>query len=371
MNLTLVISSLATGGAERVISIMANYWAERGEKVTLLTFDTGGEPSYSLHAGVRHRPLKLEADSPNAVVGLFRNLRRLQVLRRAVRESRPDLVISFVDKTNVVTLLATLWMKIPVIVSERIDPSSYQIGKIWNLLRQVSYGRADALVCQTPRALAYFRPVTDEKGHVIPNPVAPLLPNKQEREQGDSEGRGRVIVGMGRLTAQKGFDLLLRAFKILSPLHPHWSLKILGDGPLLKELQAQVASFGLSGRIELPGRVSDPYFELSRADIFVLSSRFEGFPNALLEAMACGLPVVSFDCPSGPREIIRDGVDGLLVPPEDVNALAATLGRLMGDDAERKRLAKRAPEVLNRFGLDEVMGKWDELFGRINKLHSA
>lgn len=367
MRLTLVIASLRCGGAERVLSTMANYWAERGEEVTLLTLDSGVPPFYPLRPAVRHRPLDLAPEYRNLVVGLFRNLRRIRVFRRVIRESRPDAVISFMDRVNVLVLLATRGLGLPVLISERTDPTLHEIGRLWAALRRLTYPWAEALVCQSAAALAHFRRIVGSKGQVIANPVGAPAATRNYTTGREGTGKKRLIVAMGRLGAEKGFDLLLDAFCAACVGRPDWSLTIIGEGPLRNELEQQIKRLGLGGRVQFPGQVSDPFRVLAHADLFVVSSRFEGFPNALCEAMAYGLPVVSFDCPSGPAEIISHGVNGILVPAGNAEALADAVRRLMNDPVECERLARRAPEILDRFGVDKIMPRWDELIAQSRK----
>jgi len=198
------------------------------------------------------------------------------------------------------------------------------------------------------------------KGRVIPDLIAAPEPENQVRHKQETDKR--VIVGMGRLVPQKGFDLLLDAFARIFQRHPQWSVEIIGGGPLKQELEKRAEDLKISGKVHFAGEISNPFPALSQADLFVFSSRFEGFGLALCEAMACGLPVVSFDCASGPGDIVRHGVDGILVPPQDVEALATAMDRLMSDVAERERLASRAPEVLVRFSRDRILTLWQQLF---------
>lgn len=363
MRITLVTSSLGRGGAERVISMLASSWAGQDKEVTLLRLDYGEIPAYPIDARVKLRSLGLVAESSNFVHRIFRNLNRIRVLRHAIRESRPDVVISFQSTTNVLTLLATRGLGAPVVVSEHSDPSRSDIGRGWNKLRCRTYPLAHALVCPTNSALHFFQEKIKVMGRTIPNVIA--VPSAELVRYGAHPGRSSkryTLIGMGRLVQSKGFDILLDAFSRIANSHPDWSLKILGKGPLKQELQSRAEAFGLTDRVYFAGEVRDPFPELCAADLFVFPSRFEAFGLALCEAMACGLPVVSFDCPSGPREIIRDGLDGVLVPPEDAGALSTVLHRLMNDPAERQRLASRAPEVLKRFDLARILSLWEQLF---------
>jgi glycosyltransferase involved in cell wall biosynthesis len=176
------------------------------------------------------------------------------------------------------------------------------------------------------------------------------------------------VVALGRLCKEKGFDLLLGAFARVAAKHPDWSLVVWGEGPLRLSLERIRDEVGLEGRAFFPGLTRQPFENMQQSDLFILSSRREGFPNALCEAMACGLPVISFDCASGPREIITDGVDGLLVPAEDEEALAVAIDRLLSNEEERKRLAANAQRVVERFSLPLVIGMWEALIGEVTDM---
>ena len=362
MKLTLVIASLERGGAERVISVLASAWAERGSEVTLITFDDAEPPAYPLHPRIELRSLRVPNElAGNPVRALDRNVRRVRRLRRLIRESAPGVVLSFLDFPNLITLLATRGLRIPVIVSERANPAYDDLKAIWRVLRRCAYPRAAALVCQTSAMVAQLQKQIKIAGYAIPNPVEPT-PSMGRAAPGESGVNSRTIIAMGRLVPQKGFDLLLEAFARVAGRHPEWSILVLGKGPLKATLEAQAESLGLRNRVRFVGAVPDPFPIMRAAGLFVFSSRFEGFGNALVEAMACGLPVISFDCPAGPSDIIRHGVDGLLVPPEDIRALADAMDHLMTDAAQRERLARRAPEVLERFSLERVLALWEKLF---------
>ncbi len=364
MRITLVISSLNGGGAERVMSILANYWAQSGQDVVLITH-SAGQDAYAVSDHVRRVRLVLEWNSLHLGDALRNNANRIRTLRRIIRESRPDIVISFVDTTNILTLSSCLGCRFPVIVSERTDPRQHRIGRIWTMLRRLLYPYAAAVVVQTPSVRQWALTFLPSKAvHTIPNPILPSSVKRNFERVG--EGGKRTVVAMGRLTIEKGHDLLIRAAALVLEKHPAWTLMILGDGLERQNLEKLAADLGVSHQICFQGHIKEPNALLYQADLFVLPSRFEGFPNALLEAMVCGLPVISADCPSGPREIIRDGVDGVLVPPEDVDALAAAMDRLMSDKDERNRLAHRAPEVLNRFGIEQVMGMWEDLLQQVS-----
>ncbi len=360
-HIALVISSLDGGGAERVLSELANDWATAGRIVTLITLGPAGADRYPLHAAVRRIGLGLTATSADARAALRHNWERIRRLRATLKDATPDLILSFMDTTNVLTILASTGLEIPVVVSERIDPRYQSIGTAWDGLRRLLYRRAAALVVQSGSVRDWARRLMPDRAiRVIPNPVRPA-PARNGASQPAANSPPR-IVAMGRLTHQKGFDVLLRAFAKCVTAYPEWKLTILGEGVERARLELLTTTLGLAGRVDFLGHVTNPHRYLAEADLFVLPSRYEGFPNALLEAMALGVPVIAADCPSGPREIVRTGIDGLLVPPDDVPALHLALTSLMADTAARQRLGARAMEVSERFSADKIRALWDQLF---------
>jgi glycosyltransferase involved in cell wall biosynthesis len=214
------------------------------------------------------------------------------------------------------------------------------------------------------------REIPRARGVVMPNPVPFPLPVNTPELLPDKtiSAERKILLAVGRMSEEKGFAGLIEAFASLAEKCSQWDLVILGDGPLRSVLAQQIQAVGLGGRVFIPGRAGNVGAWYERAALYVLSSRVEGFPNTLGEAMAHGCAAVSFDCDTGPRDLIRHEVDGLLVPPGDLAALALSLGRLMQDDALRAKLAARALEVRSRYSMPRVLGLWDELFAEVCKL---
>lgn len=357
MKLAILISSLRCGGTERTASLLANAWARDSHKVEILTL-SGPEiaPFFPLDTRVRHRALDLQSASHNKLHGLINNVRRVQAIRKALKESRPDVVVAFMEGTTALALLAARGLNIPVIISEVAVPELQSGGMHWSLLRKFLYPRAASLVVPSKGVQKYFNEKLRLACEVIPNPVESPPPAEAARS-------GERLIAVGRLSPEKGFDTLLQAFKRIQRVHPQASLTIFGEGPLRSELCALRDQLALQN-VEFPGTSASLAHEFHKADIFVLSSKYEGFGNVLCEAMAAGLPAVSFDCPTGPREIIRHGVDGILVPPGSAEKLADAVNDLLADRKRRMELSRRAPEVLERFGLPRIARQWQLLFDR-------
>lgn len=351
---------MGPGGAERVVSSLCNALQASGRQVSLWTFGRTDRDFYQVDAGVRRIGLGLTGQS-SGFSKLFANFRRVSRLRVLLREERPDVLVSFITQANITALFAAAGLDIPVVISERVDPRAHIEPFAWRLLRRLTYRRASFLVVQT-RSLIEWGAVLAGKDRVvaIPNPVPKVAECNPESESIAAQ----AVVGMGRLVHQKGFDLLLEAFVGVKKSCPNASLTIYGEGPDRPLLLKRVKELGLDGSVSFPGYASNALNALMRASVFVLSSRYEGFPNVLVEAMSAGRVVVAFDCPSGPAEIIRHEIDGLLVPPDDVRALEATLVRVLSDSELRIRLSERAAEVSARFSMRSVLAQWLQVLER-------
>lgn len=369
-HLMIVIHSLQGGGAERVAVDIAAYWVVRGYRVTLVT-QTGVEAdAYALHPDVRRVALGTAGAAAGRLLGVLANLRRVFRLRRLMRRERPDIVLGMMTTASVLSVIAARNLSCRVIATEHTHPPSQELSPMWLRLRRWAYPRAAAVVALTKGTAAWMeRNVPGSRMSVIPNAVRwPLEAGEPLLPVPDLDGRHRLLA-VGRLHWHKGFDLLIRAFASIAAYFPDWDLVILGEGSERDVLQSQIHAAGLSDRVSMPGRAGNVGQWYEASDLYVLSSRVEGLSNTLLESMASGLAAVAFDCETGPREVVRDGIDGVLVrPAEDWEALAAHLSDLMAHPALREAYARRAIDVRDRFSTARVMAMWHHVFeGRQNQ----
>jgi GalNAc-alpha-(1->4)-GalNAc-alpha-(1->3)-diNAcBac-PP-undecaprenol alpha-1,4-N-acetyl-D-galactosaminyltransferase len=359
LRITLVTGSLGGGGTERIVLWLAASLARAGHHPTLVTLHDDTADFYDIPPAIQRVKAPVVAGASYRWFDLIGQYRAMAALRRMLLESSPDLVISFIDSVNVQVLLALSGEDIPVIVSEQSDWRYHRVSMRWGLMREVFYRRAFSVVVlssELEKAAAKSQPYW--RCTRIPNPVPEIT--CADIEKPEEFGRYNVMA-MGRLSPEKGFDLLLHAFKKATSGLPHWKLIIIGEGPERANLAGLIEDLSLTDDVLMPGTVSPPFDWVHAGDLFVSSSRYEGFGLALAEAMACGLAVISFNCPSGPQDIIRHDVDGILVPPEDVDALAVAMRRLMDDPDKRSMLAQRAPEICQRFSPEMVFDQWHGL----------
>lgn len=371
MRLALVISSLGGGGAERVMTLLANAWVDGGNEVTLITLASHQMDRYPLDPAVQRVALDVAGPSAHVLAALGHNAVRIRALRRAIAAFRPDAVISFIAESNVRVLFAAMGLGVPVIISERTFLKDHHLRGVWRALRRWLYPRAAAVVAQTHRCASDLESLTGRRVDVIANPIvtdpAPSAPGALAQRRDESSepparsGSHRTLLAVGRLSPEKGFDLLIEAFAQVAARHREWNLVILGEGSLRGDLTQRIAAHHLGDRISMPGFVAHVRDAMRRADLFALSSHYEGFPNALLEAMAEGVACVSFDCDAGPRELIEHGRNGWLVPAGNVPALAKALDTLMGDAELRSRLGHAARRVSTTYALPAILEQWNAL----------
>jgi glycosyltransferase involved in cell wall biosynthesis len=365
MKICMVAASLAGGGAERALLDTGALLAARGHTVTVLTFEDERSDAYQVPNGLCRIALGVQGQSGNRLRGILNNLRRIARLRTEVRRLRPDVVISYLTRTNIICLLALRGTGRPVVATEHnvatLNDAPMQV--VWRTLRRLLYPHMAQVVVVSKGLARQYAWLGSDKLSVIHN----FLPESRGAEPetfGFLSNNGRYIVGMGRLEPEKGFDKLIKAFHLVEKDCPGWKLLIVGEGSLRTELTRMTASLGLEDRIELPGRVSNPRSLFRQCDLFALSSESEGFGLVLVEAMSAGLPVVSFDCDFGPREIITAGVSGMLVPAGDVAALSGAIRTLVKDDLLRTRLARGGLATVDRFAPHEIVNQWETMLRR-------
>ena len=348
MKIAFIISSLGSGGAERVLSLMANYWALKNYGIVVITLENS-TPFYLLEDGIQIDKLSSLKNSVSVFSAIANNITRIKIIRKKLLEIDPDIVISFMTETNILSTIGCRLINKPIIIAERIN---YDFLKswIWVNLRKLVYRFSNAIIVQTryEKKKYNFLPNT----FVINNPL-----NFKEMTQ-IKYREEKSILAAGRLDRQKGFDRLIKAFSSLE--QDDWKLTILGEGKERNNLEQLINDLNLKDNVSLPGKTDTIEKWYKKSSIFVLSSRFEGFPNVLCEAMAYGCACVSFDCNAGPNEIITDKVDGYLIKNDDIDALSAKINFLIKHPQERQRIGEEAMKIRDRLNINSIMRKWDK-----------
>jgi glycosyltransferase involved in cell wall biosynthesis len=346
----------ARAGSERAQASLANALSTRRETISIWSmYGAGKSPGFPLASGVKvsyglKAPLPYFLDYP-WLACVF----AVHVIRQ-----RPDWIVCTGANRLIVALLAAFVLDVKVVIWEHFPVASSVTRPRGRLARMIASVVASQVVTLTKSDKDLYATLYALSGRVthIPNIVqSPGVTGRVRRNE---------ILAMGRLSREKGFDLLLEAWSLAMPRLPDWSLRIVGDGQMRDELVRQAGRLGIEDSVTFAPFSDDPFSLYSECGIFVLSSRFEGLPFVLIEAMTCGAACISFDCPNGPREVIRNGVNGLLVSAEEVNALASAIVKLGENPMLRQRLGDAATKVSKPFSEPRVVARWQEvLYGQM------
>ena len=346
MKILMIIPSLGSGGAERVLSSLANDWVKRKKCDIELAILMDSKDFYTIDKNIKVHRIGYIPGSSNKVLGIF-NL--ALNLRKLIKDIKPDVCFSFIRESNIVTLISTLGVPTKVVISERDSPKA-QVSKFYNYLRKLLYPLCNGLIVQTND---YREFITKSVGNinqvVIPNPVRDIDINRYNRE--------KIIISVGRLIPVKGHKYLIDAFSKCKS-NQDWKLVILGEGALRQDLEQQINKLNLQDKVVLVGAVHNVDDWLRKSSIFAFTSLSEGFPNALAEGMSASLPCVSFNCITGPKDLIKNEKNGYLVEVGDVDNFSKKLDMLMQSEDLRQEIGKNAKSVANSLDYIKISEKY-------------
>lgn len=365
MKIVFHLNSLGRGGAERVVSILSKGFATLGHDVSIAT-EWVSDNEYTISENVRRVNVGLtsEDESKNR---LSKIIKRYTKLREFVKKENPDVLISFCNKANFRAAVALLGLDVKLITSVRNDPQrDYAPYKLSTFIMKK---RANGCVFQTPDAMDYFGSDFAKKSVIILNPLSEIFAKEKNFRYGSFDTNTKTIVTAGRISYQKNHILLVKAFNSIKDDAPEAVLKIFGDtqdSEVKRELEEFIKANDLVERVFLMGLSDRVIEELKKAYLFVLSSDYEGLPNALMEAMSLGLPCISTDCPcGGSRELIEQGINGILTPVGDIEALADAMLKLIQDQDEAQKLASEASKIKNELQPKIIAQKWLEFIDKV------
>lgn len=341
--ITFILGSMGKGGAERVISILANEYANKGWHVNILML-LENRCDYKLHSNIKLVAIVNNNKNRIQQIPLW-----LSEIRKHVRKHQPDKIVSFVARINILTILACIGLKVDIIISERNDPKSDGRSPLIRYATYLLYPLSKKVIFQTKWAQSCFPKNVREKSSIIYNPIITKCIAKKNKS--------KKIVTVGRLAEQKNHILLIDAFTTVSERYSDYTLHIFGEGNLRDLLEKKIQESDLQDRVILEGNVSNIHERISNAEMFALSSDYEGLSNALLEAMMMGLPCISTDC-AGSNEVIINGFNGLLVPVKNSNSLSRAIEKLIQDKKLASQLAQNAAKDSKKFSSKDVLKQW-------------
>lgn len=358
MKITLIISKMSnSGGTERVMSVFSNELAKRGHEVTIITVSDDKPGSfYYLEQDIKLIKFNILGRYKNPISKLLYSPAAFLKIRKTLLATKPEIVISYVDILNVMTILSLTGTAIPVIATEHFSPGIRRIGFIWEFLRKVYYKKAKAVTVLTPEDKESFPAELQDRIFVMPNPVS-----KPEKFKTDYSELKYELIAVGRLVKDKGFDILIKSFSVIEKDFPNLKLNIYGSGTEFNNLCDLIDSLNLENKIFINDPVSNIIDKIISADIFIHPARLEPFGMVIVEAMSAGVPVTATDCPNGPKNIITHMTDGILVCNECAAEIAAAVKLLLTDKELRKKLGENAKKITEKLSVEKFMNKWKEL----------
>lgn len=359
MKIVILMGSLTMGGAERVATTLSSYLSKNNVETYLISFDEN-ESSYFIEPSVHFINNKESKKD-----GRFKAIKqRIKFLFRTLDEIKPDLIFTMFCITNVYALLYKFFhnRKVKVVSSERCNPKSKDRKGIKEILNRFSSTKCDGFIFQTEKAQKCYAKRVQKKSIVIHNAVSNPLLNEIDESTLMSQ---KVISSMGRLEEQKAQDIIIKAFEPIARSYPDYKLIIYGEGSKRIELEKLIKELDLQENVFLPGNDEKAILKVAQSQIFVLSSRFEGMPNALIEAMAVGIPSISTDCDMGPSELITNGENGYLVAVDDINEITNKIELLIKNEKLRNTISENSKKINETHSIDKIYGKYLEYFKRI------
>lgn len=337
------------GGAERVISLLANHWCDLGYQVKIVLL-LGEKCGYYLNRSVEIVSLRQKNRARFLSLPAW-----IKGIRSIVRKTRPDLLLAFFPKNSILTWLSTRCMKhdYVFVCSERNDPRFDGRSNITKMLSMYVYSKADRMIFQTSTVRAIYSFCNSDRTFVIPNPLKISIKGESVRRV--TPGK---VVSIGKLEPQKNQKLLIEAFEHFSNQYNDAFLEIYGEGSLREELEALIRSKKLSNKISLMGNVADVQKNISDAEMFVLSSNYEGFSNALMEALAIGIPTISTNC-AGSEDLIDDGVSGFIVPVNDRDSMVNAMIRIKENPVLAKTFSANSISKMKKYQSSSILSEWD------------